>query len=387
MRGRAIPSGGMTVLMLVLGSWTPGKAQAPLEPTEIAAQAQAATVQILSFGENDRRIGSGTGFVISADGLIVTSFHVIQRARALRIEMPDGEERADVLFLGGDAANDVALLRVPAKGLPVLRLGDGADPAVGQRVYTMGHPLGQTLTFSDGLVSALRTVSDVSLIQITAPISSGSSGGPVMDETGTVIGIATMVLRGGQNLNFAVPARHVQTLLDSGGDPRPFAASVLPRGERRGIAALGGRPLAPPSNRPAASGGGNGLPRPSDAWEAQVVQQIVRIETALTTDGVARRSHPVEIGALRNGQSDEVAIELEGGAPYAVIAVCDTDCRDLDLELYSPDGALVKEDRRVSDFPHVRFRPESNGAYRLRVIMSGCTAEPCRYGVATFVLR
>jgi S1-C subfamily serine protease len=388
MRRRAVGIRGVEMVVLVLLAFFPARlpAQTVLQPTEIAANAMAATVQIVSLDEGERRLGTGTGFLISNDGLIVTNFHVIHRARSLRVELANGDEHAEVFFLAGDPTHDIAILKITAEGLTSLSLQSEVEPVVGQRIYTMGHPLGQTATFSDGLVSALRTVEDVSLIQITAPISSGSSGGPVMNEAGEVIGIVTMMLRGGQNLNFAVPTRYVGPLLARGDAPRPFAASVLPRVERRGIAALG-RPPLPERRRPASSAPGAGLPEPTDTWEAQVLRQIVSLEAELVAEGVARRSHPVELGALRNGQSEEIAIELEGGAPYAMIAVCDADCLDIDLQLFAPDSTLLEEDRRVSDLPHVRFLPATSGSYRLRVIMAGCQAEPCRYGVASFILR
>jgi hypothetical protein len=388
MRRLAVGVPRLEELVLVLGVLLPAHlcAQVALAPTEIAASAKSATVQIVSLDGNERRLGAGSGFVVSDDGVIVTNFHVIRRAHSLRVELPDGDEHAEVFYVAADPESDVAILKITAQGLAPLQLRTEDEPAVGERIYTMGHPLGQTATFSDGLVSALRTVSDVSLIQITAPISNGSSGGPVMNEAGEVIGIVTMMMRGGQNLNFAVPSRYVQPLLERGEAPRPFAASELPQVGRRGIAALGS-PRVPERSRSSAPAPEADLPEPSDAWEEQVLRQILRLETALTAEGIARRSHPVELGALRNGQSDEVAIELEGGAPYALIAVCDVDCRDVDLQLYAPDGELLEEDRRVSDLPHLRFRPEEDGSYRLRVIMSGCSVEPCRYGVAAFILR
>jgi serine protease Do len=358
-------------------------AQVPLEPTEIAAQAQAATVQIRSLDRDGRRIGSGTGFVISADGMIVTNLHVVRRAHTLQIDLPTGEERRDVLFVAGDPGHDVAILKLSAEGHPWLPLREAPEAEVGQRIYTMGHPLGQTATFSDGLVSALRTVQDVDLIQITAPISAGSSGGPVMNEAGEVIGVATMMLRGGQNLNFAVPVRYVRPLLEQGTAPRPFAANLLPR-ERRGIALLGAPPAgrAPRPSAPAASG-----THTAEAAEEIVVRQIARLEAALAAEGVARRSHPIETGALRNGQTDTISIELRSGTPYAMVGVCDMDCTDVDLQLFAPDGTLLDEDVRVSDIPSVRFTPPVEGSYQLRVTMSGCTSDPCRYGVASFVLR
>jgi hypothetical protein len=123
------------------------------------------------------------------------------------------------------------------------------------------------------------------------------------------------------------------------------------------------------------------------AAEEIVVRQIARLEAALAAEGVARRSHPIETGALRNGQTDTISIELRSGTPYAMVGVCDMDCTDVDLQLFAPDGTLLDQDVRVSDIPSVRFTPPVEGSYQLRVTMSGCASDTCRYGVASFVLR
>ena len=99
----------------------------------------------------------------------------------------------------------------PAKSL---RIADGAGPSEGERVAVIGNPLGFDGTISDGIVSANRTDKNgVDLIQITAPISHGSSGSPVVNSHGEVLGIATMIFSGGQNLNFAVSAREIAKVL------------------------------------------------------------------------------------------------------------------------------------------------------------------------------
>jgi hypothetical protein len=385
---QAIPTRRRGVALLLLPALvaapTDLPAQASLEPTAIAALAREATVQVRSVDEHGRRIGSGTGFLISPDGMIVTNFHVIAGAHSLQVDPADGAEHAQVLYVAGDPGHDIALIKLAAGGLPWLRIREEPEAEVGQRIYTMGHPLGQTATFSDGLVSALRTVEEVGLIQITAPISVGSSGSPVMNDAGEVIGIATMMLRGGQNLNFAVPVRYVASMLARADVPQPFSSTLLPR-ERRGIALLGA-PMAPsrpprPPRAPAPT------PAPVDAWERQVLRQIATLEAALVAEGVARRSHPVEMGALRNGESATIEMPLRPSTPYAFVGVCDVDCTDVDLQLLAPDGTLLDQDLRVSDVPSVRYTPRTEGMYRLRVTMSGCEAAPCRFGVAAFVLQ
>jgi hypothetical protein len=380
------PRGLEILLFLLLALPLPVLSQVPLDPVEIAATAKEATVQIEVLDERGRTRGSGSGFVVRQDGLVVTSFHVVQNGHSLRIVLPNGDEHTEILYLGGNSQHDIALLKVPVEGLQALRLGDDTAAQVGQRVYTMGHPLGQTATFSDGLVSALRTVEDVSVIQITAPISVGSSGGPVMNPAGEVIGIATMMLRGGQNLNFAVPVQYIHPLLTSGQAPQAFSASLLPR-ERRGIAALG-RPSLP-DRRPRTAGPppSSRIPEPRDEWEDQVLRQIADIDSVLTSQGVAERSNTVETGALSNGESDLLSMELQAGVPYAVVGVCDADCFDVDLRLYTPEGTLLERDVRVTDVPFVMYQPSTTGTYRLEITMSGCSASPCRYAVGSFVVN
>jgi hypothetical protein len=116
-------------------------------------------------------------------------------------------------------------LRVEADKLPVLPLGDSSQVRPGDAVVAIGHPLGFEDTISNGLVSAVRHVSeDLDVLQISAPIAPGSSGGPVFDERGRVIGVATAIIQGGQNLNLALPAKYVQALL---AEPEPISMSAF----------------------------------------------------------------------------------------------------------------------------------------------------------------
>lgn len=192
----------------LLGLLAAGAAQAALTPEQIAARATPSVVLIKVPG------GLGSGFVVSGDGRVVTNFHVIRGARSATVTTADGREFSAVEVMGADPAHDVAVLRIGAHGIDPLPLGVSAAARPGEHIVAIGHPLGLGDTVSDGLVSAVRAVSkDFSLLQISAPISPGSSGGPVFDDQGEVIGISTLFVTGGQNLNFAVPIDAVKPLL------------------------------------------------------------------------------------------------------------------------------------------------------------------------------
>lgn len=203
---------------------------ASMTPAQIADQATPSIVLIKVPN------GLGSGFVVSADGRIVTNMHVIRDAKEATIVTADGKEYTNIAVLALDVAHDVVLLRaVGATGLKPLSLGDSTTARPGQHVVAIGHPLGLGNTVSDGLVSAVRELPNkLTLLQISAPISPGSSGGPVMDDQGSVIGISTLVVSGGQNLNFVVPINVVRPLLAST-TSTPLASLALPTRRRRNI--------------------------------------------------------------------------------------------------------------------------------------------------------
>jgi len=161
--------------------------------------------------------GNGSGFFIHRDGLIATNYHVIEEAVSLTIEDHVGRvyEVTDVVAI--DPAGDLALLEVDVRPEAVLPLADSRLPVIGSQVYAIGSPLGLKNTISPGLISGHRELDqlDFSLLQTSTPISPGSSGGPLISEQGTVIGITTLVLSGknAQNLNFAVPVSRLRRLM------------------------------------------------------------------------------------------------------------------------------------------------------------------------------
>jgi serine protease Do len=184
-----------------------------LSPADIAFRALPAIVTIRTESS------LGTGFVLRSDGWIATNLHVIVGGPHLKVTLRDARELEVVEVLAASPEHDLALLRVEARDLPVLSLGDSDAMRAGDAVVAIGNPLGLEDTVSNGLVSARRTLDhDTEVLQISAPIAPGSSGGPIFNDHGEVIGIATAVLLQGQNLNFGMPARYLLPMLK---DPKP----------------------------------------------------------------------------------------------------------------------------------------------------------------------
>jgi S1-C subfamily serine protease len=165
------------------------------------------------FGRpEDREQGQGSGFIISTEGLAVTNSHVARGRERLRVQTEEGDS-LDAKLIGDDPSTDLALLRLSAKELPQAELGDSDSLQVGQLVIAMGHPLGFRSTVSTGVVSALgRSMRSEqgrlieSVVQHTAPLNPGNSGGPLVDSRGRVVGINTAIIAMAQGLGFSVPA-------------------------------------------------------------------------------------------------------------------------------------------------------------------------------------
>ncbi len=188
--------------------------------------------------------GAGSGFLIDANGDIITNFHVISGARQVQVTLAD-KSRYRATVVGGDQRSDLAVLRIsPGRKLPFLRLGDSSELQVGRKVLAIGNPFGQFQnTLTTGVVSSLGrsvrgqrggTVLD-DVIQTDAAINPGNSGGPLLNSRGEVIGINTAIV-GPTNLGigFAIPINHAKLiigdLLRNGRVERPWLgiASLLP---------------------------------------------------------------------------------------------------------------------------------------------------------------
>lgn len=180
-----------------------------------------------TFGFPVTGAAAGSGFVISADGYIVTNYHVIKGATAIKVAFVNGQSY-DAKLVGGEAENDVAVLKIDAAGLTPVKLGDSDSLVVGESVYTIGNPLGElTWSLTDGLVSAKdRSVTTsegetMNMIQTNTAINSGNSGGPLFNSYGEVVGITSAKLSSGsssssasiEGLGFAIPMNDVKDMI------------------------------------------------------------------------------------------------------------------------------------------------------------------------------
>jgi serine protease Do len=187
---------------------TPPPAPTTFTPAQIAERALPSIVLIQT------PVMLGTGFVVWKDGRIATNLHVLAGASEAKVILNDKREFTQIEVLGVDPAHDLAVIRIRAEGLVPLQLGDSEAVKPGERVVAIGHPLGLGNTISDGIVSGIRALDpNVTLLQITAPIAQGSSGGPIFNEQGEVIAVATLFASEGQNLNFGVPVSYLKPLL------------------------------------------------------------------------------------------------------------------------------------------------------------------------------
>ena len=161
----------------------------------------------------------GSGFVIRADGLIVTNRHVIAGARSVQVKLADGRE-LPAKVVGADAATDIALLRVSAGSLPALRLGSSENIAVGEAVIAIGNPFGLGQSVTAGIISArgrtLEADPYIDFLQTDAAINAGNSGGPLLSTDGAVIGVTSVIFSpngGSIGLGFAIPAETVASVI------------------------------------------------------------------------------------------------------------------------------------------------------------------------------
>ncbi len=197
----------------------------PLSASVIAQKTLPSVVLIIAPDPNGETVTLGSGFFVTAD-IIATNYHVIENASEAYAKRLDISRQFTIVgSVAIDEKNDLALLRVGGavrdnsdadlfdfKRPQPLSLAAGYEGEVGDDVYVVGNPEGYEGTFSKGIISALR---GNDYVQITAPISPGSSGGPVIDRFGQVIGIATLFNAEGQNLNFAVRVRKLRPLLSN----------------------------------------------------------------------------------------------------------------------------------------------------------------------------
>jgi regulator of sirC expression with transglutaminase-like and TPR domain len=221
----------LSLLGLMLLACVPARAEEPAAADavktpgveELAKKVRPSVVVITVRGRDGKREGLGTGFVVSADGLIATNRHVLGEGRPIRVETADGKRHEVIAVHASDRKLDLAVLRIDAKGLTPLELGDSTTLKDGQAVVAMGNPQGLTHSVVAGVVSGQRTIDGRPMIQVAIPIEPGNSGGPLLDMKGRVHGILTIKSLVTPNLGFAVAINTLKPLLKKP-NPVPMAA-------------------------------------------------------------------------------------------------------------------------------------------------------------------
>lgn len=222
---------GLSIVALATIAYFTGQTQSPV-PTSSASIAPVASAQILDpakfassvltlycYDKGNKLIGQGSGFVIRRDGVAVTDWHVAKKA--FSIVATDGAGRSYTVsrYVNVDPTSDLVLLQLANNdgtelALPSLAIADSRRVSPGLKIYTISAPNGLSQTLSDGLLSAIRSVDGMQLLQITAPVSPGSSGGPVLNADGEAIGVIEGLIPSGQQLNFAIPIDAAVRLLN-----------------------------------------------------------------------------------------------------------------------------------------------------------------------------
>jgi tetratricopeptide (TPR) repeat protein len=200
-------SGVTFFLMLIL--FSPALSQTDLP--DLIKKTEPSIVVILTYNREGKQIGQGTGFFIAKNGDVISNRHVLQGASRSEIKLRSGEEYNVKGVVAEDSDGDLVRVSVDIPEEKALPLSISPHfPRVGERVLVIGTPLGLDQTVSEGIVSAIREIPGFGkIVQMTAPISPGSSGSPVLNMNGEVIGVATFLILAGQNLNFAIPGERI----------------------------------------------------------------------------------------------------------------------------------------------------------------------------------
>lgn len=172
------------------------------------------------FGSSEQQ-GLGSGFIITPDGYVLTNNHVVEGATRITVMLKDGRE-FNGQVVGTDTTSDVAVVKISGTNLPIVQLGDSSQLTVGQKVIAIGNPYGLSQTVTTGVISALernvqasQTETLVGVVQTDAAINPGNSGGPLVDLSGRVVGINTMIYQNAQGLGFSVSINTARKVYDA----------------------------------------------------------------------------------------------------------------------------------------------------------------------------
>ena len=186
----------------------------PADLKELVGSVQHAVVTVINYDLDGDISSIGSGFFISSSGVLLTNLHVLEGAYSAEIQTHDGSRYPVATVLAKSQVVDLVKVRVeiPAGRSTPVRLATQA-PAIADRIFVVGSPMGLAQTVSEGIISAVRTIpGGGNVLQLTAPISQGSSGGPVLNHSGEVVGVVTFQASKGQNLNFAISIEALEML-------------------------------------------------------------------------------------------------------------------------------------------------------------------------------
>jgi hypothetical protein len=184
--------------------------------SDLVKESQQAVVTVIGYDENNKAIKFGTGFFIDTEGHLITNYHVLTDISSANVKAYNSKVYPIKGIVAENKAMDLIKISVVIPKDAYVPLNIGTEmPNIAERIMVIGSPMGLEHTVSEGIISAIRDVATIGTIfQISAPISSGSSGSPVINSDGNVIGVASFQLLKGQNLNFAIPGKYLFILND-----------------------------------------------------------------------------------------------------------------------------------------------------------------------------
>jgi S1-C subfamily serine protease len=175
---------------------------------EALYKAALPSIMTLKVTKSDGTAIQGSAFMLADSGIAATAWHLVDGAKEVSVRFSDGEEFEVSGLIDKDEKRDLALIRVKAFGRPQLKTST-SNPEVGSRAFVIGAPRGLEFTISEGLVSQIQQIEGMKQYQFSSPASPGNSGGPLLNDTGEVIGVVSWQLTNGQNLNFAIPSSYL----------------------------------------------------------------------------------------------------------------------------------------------------------------------------------
>jgi len=215
----------LVVIALLASQFVVSASASSLRPQikpEALYKAALPSIMTLTVTKSDGKTFQGSAFMLTDSGIAATAWHLLDGAKEASVRFSDGEEFEVSGLIDKDEKRDIALIRVKAFGRPQLKTST-SNPEVGSKAFVIGAPRGLEFTISEGLVSQIQQIEGMRQYQFSSPASPGNSGGPLLNDTGEVIGIVSWQLTNGQNLNFAIPSTYLLGL-DKSLPTTPWAA-------------------------------------------------------------------------------------------------------------------------------------------------------------------